>query len=350
MHSDERTRLEILDQPESLQKTITREYAKVQEIARKIVDGKYLRVYLVGMGSSYSAALMASTLSRNISSLPLEIYRGYELEFEAPRGLGKDCCVVLISFSGETEDVVSALRFAKSHGAYTVSISGPDDNTLAREADDAIRIISKDTKAMVAAHLTQVALLFLLLGNVARYRDGSGRVDELKQKLDDLIQTLPKVIGEQEERAIALAEEFKNESIFYVISAGPSYGVAYKLAMTELTENVWLHGIAQYSTEFRHGIVEKMEPGLPVIFLIGSDKSQVDLRRELDTCRKLGAKTIVWDAKDFPATDEFLAPFYLSIPTSWFVYYLALKRGRKPSGRRYMGSVIPYANMKSLSG
>jgi glucosamine--fructose-6-phosphate aminotransferase (isomerizing) len=88
---------------------------------------------------------------------------------------------------------------------------------------------------------------------------------------------------------------------------------------------------------------------LPVIFLIGSDKSQVDLRRELDTCRKLGAKTIVWDAKDFPATDEFLAPFYLSIPTSWFVYYLALKRGRKPSGRRYMGSVIPYANMKSLS-
>jgi fructoselysine-6-P-deglycase FrlB-like protein len=119
--------------------------------------------------------------------------------------------------------------------------------------------------------------------------------------------------------------------------------------MTEITENVWLHGLVQYSTEFRHGIVEKMEAGLPVIFLIGSDESQKDIRREMETCRKLNVKTIIWDSRDFPLTDEYLAPFYLSIPANWFVYHLALLRGKPPSSRRYMGSVIPYANMKSLS-
>lgn len=347
--SDPRTKLEILDQPDSLRHTVDQQHDNIRKIARKIVDKGYEKLYLVGMGSSYSAALMGMIFSRRISSIPVETYRGYELEFDEPVGVGGNCCVVPISFSGETEDVVSALRFAKSRGAYIVSISGPEENTLAREADDAIRIVSKDTKAMVAAHLTQVALLYLLLGYIAKYRDGSSKIDEFRRELDTLIQKLPNVIEEEETKASKLAEEFKDESTFYVISAGPSYGVAYKLAMTELTENVWLHGIVQYSTEFRHGIVEKIEPGLPVIFLIGSDKSQVDLRRELETCRKLGAKTIVWDAKGFPITDEFLAPFYLSIPASWFVYHLALIRGRLPSERRYMGTVVPYANMKSIS-
>jgi glucosamine--fructose-6-phosphate aminotransferase (isomerizing) len=119
--------------------------------------------------------------------------------------------------------------------------------------------------------------------------------------------------------------------------------------MTELTENAWLHGIIQYSTEFRHGIIEKMEKDLPVIFLIGSDESQKDIRRELETCRTLKVKTIVWDSKDFPPANEFLAPFYLSVAVNWFVYHLALVRGKLPSSRRYMGTVVPYANMKSLS-
>lgn len=347
--TDERTRLEILDQPDSLRKTVDRELEKLQRIAKKIEDKKCRRIFIVGMGSSYSAALMGKTLADRITTLPVEVFRGYEFEYQNPASLSNPSCVILVSFSGETEDVVSALRFAKRHGAHTVSISGPEDNTLAKEADDALRIVSRDTKAMIAAHLTQVALLYLLLGFLAKHRQESTKVDELKSSLDILIKRLPAIIVEQEDNARQIAEQFKNESLFYVISAGPTYGVAYKLAMTEITENVWLHGVVQYSTEFRHGIVEKMEAGLPVIFLIGSDESQKDIRREMETCRKLKVKTIVWDSKDFPATDEYLAPFYLSVPANWFVYHLALVRGKPPSSRRYMGSVIPYANMKSLS-
>jgi glucosamine--fructose-6-phosphate aminotransferase (isomerizing) len=346
---DSRTRLEILDQPESLRKTLSNEDGKIQKIARRIVDAKVERLYLVGMGSSYSATLMAVTLARRITTLPVEAYRGYEVEYENPAGLNNKSCLVAISFSGETEDVVSALRFAKKKQAYTVSVSGPEENTIAREADGAIRIVSHDTKAMVAAHLTQVAMLYLLLGYIAKFRDGSNKVDELKKQLQALAEKLPPIITQEEAKCKRLAEEYKDEPIFYVISAGPAFGVAYKLAWTELTENDWVHGLAQYSTEFRHGIVEKIEQNLPVIFLIGSDESQKDVRRELDTCVKVKARTIVWDAKDYPATDEYLAPFYLSVPASWFVYYLGLLRGKAPSSRRYMGSVIPYANMKSLS-
>jgi glucosamine--fructose-6-phosphate aminotransferase (isomerizing) len=337
-----------LDQPESLRVTLAHEDTRIEAIARKIVERKLSRLYLVGMGSSYSAALMGSVFADRLTKLPVEVARGYEIEYDRPVGLDKDSCLVAISFSGETEDIVSALRFAKDRGAYTVSISGPEDNTIAREADDCIRITSRDTKAMVAAHLTQVAMLYLLIGYVARDRGESNRISDLRNRLDELTAKLPQIIAEEEAKAKKLAEQFQNESIFYVIGAGPAFGIAYKLAWTELTENCWVHGLAQYSTEFRHGIVEKIEAGLPMIFLIGSDDSKADVYRELNTCKQLQAKTIVWDAKDFPSTDEFLAPFYLSVPASWFVYYLALSKGRLPSSRRYMGSVIPYANMKAL--
>ncbi len=347
--SDERTRMEILDQPQSLKETIENENSKIEATAAKIVKNQIKGFYLVGMGASYSAALTAKVLADRILPNPVEVYRGYELEFVNPRGLDSGSCVIPVSFSGETEDVVSGIRFARSKKAFTVSVSGPEENTIAREADVALRISSKDTKAMVAAHLSEIAVLYLLFGAIAEQSGSSKFLLNFRKELDRIIAALPGAIAEEERKGEELAKQYRNEEIFYVLSAGPNYGLAYKLAMTEITENLWLHGVVQYSTEFRHGIVEKIEPGLPVIFLIGTDESRADIVRELETCKKLGAKTIVWDAKDYPQTDPFLTPFYLEIPTQWFVYYLALERGRLPSKRRYMGTVIPYANMKSLS-
>jgi fructoselysine-6-P-deglycase FrlB-like protein len=348
MEEDERTRTEILDQPRSIRETIAKESSDIELIANQVIKRAISKIHVIGMGSSYSAALTGKCFSDSFLSIPVDLWRGYEFEYQHPPSL-ENSLVIPISFSGETEDVVSALKFAKSKRAYIVSISGPEDSTLARDADVALRIVSKDTKAMVAAHRTQIALLYLLFGEISKVKSESNRVDALKKQLEILIEKLGSVIEAQSAPMQKLADEFRNSNLFYVISAGPNFGLAYKFGMTELTENAWCHSIVQYSTEFRHGIVEKIEKGLPMIFMVGTDPSREDILRELDTCKKLEARTIVWDAKNFPETDTFLTPFYLSACSEWFVYYLSLKRGKMPSARRYMGSVIPYANMKSLS-
>jgi len=55
---DERTRLEIFDQPDSISKTLSSEYEKIDGIAQKIVcEYKVERLFLIAMGSSFSAAL-----------------------------------------------------------------------------------------------------------------------------------------------------------------------------------------------------------------------------------------------------------------------------------------------------
>jgi fructoselysine-6-P-deglycase FrlB-like protein len=347
MNQDERTRIEILDQPRSLQETIAKQSSNIEKASDQAVKRGISRIHIVGMGSSYSAALTAKSFSDSFLSIPVELWRGYEFEYQNPPNL-KNSLVIPVSFSGETEDVVSALRFGKNGGAYTVSVSGPEESILAREADVALQIVSKDTKAMVAAHRTQIASLYLLLAQIGKERKETNVLDHLRKELDALTTKFGAVIEEQESPMRKLAEEFADSDLFYVISAGPNYGLAYKLGMTELTENAWCHAVVQYSTEFRHGIIEKIEQGLPIIFIVGTDASRADILRELETCKRLKARTIVWDAKDFPATDPYLTPFYLSACSEWFVYYLSLKRGKMPSARRYMGSLIPYANMRSL--
>lgn len=343
----DRVRVEIFDQPDSIERTIAKERSKLEDVAKDIARRN--RVYLVGMGSSYAAMLSAKMFADETTRIPVEIFRGRELEFEKPLALDGEACMVAVSFSGETKDIVSALRFAKSKDVRTVSVTGPEESTLSRESDDAFQIVSKDTKAMVAAYPTQLALLYLLLGLVAKYRDGNAAVDGLESDLKALVPRLKEKIEGEENKAERIAERLKEQEVIYVLSAGPNYGLAYKLALTELTENAWVHGIPQYTTEFGHGIVEKMEKGLPVLFLLGTDHSREDVLLDLNYCKELGATTIVWDAKDYPPTNPYLTPIYLSVPTEWFVYHLALKRGKDPASRRYMGSTFPYANMKSMS-
>ena len=131
---DERTKSEIMDQPRSLRETIQKESPKIEQIGKAIVARGCKRIFMAAMGSSYSAALIAKVFADSILSIPVEVYRGYELEFEMPVTLDKDACVVPISFSGETEDVVSALRFARKRGSYIVSISGPESRRSRKDS------------------------------------------------------------------------------------------------------------------------------------------------------------------------------------------------------------------------
>jgi len=343
--SDTTTRMEILDQPESIRTTFQAEHEHIKEIARRIVDRGIERLYFVGMGSSLAAIYSAKCLLDRESTIPSDIFRGYELHYVNPAGLNEKSCMILVSLSGETEDVVAALRLAKEKRSLTVGITVLE-STLAKEADEAIIVRTRDLKAMVAAYLTQLMTLYLLAGYITQFRDGSNKIEALIRDFERIPDILVKLINDERVRARNIARGYKNAKIFYVISAGPLYGLAYKLAMTMLTENSWVHGLVQYSCEFRHGIVEMIGKGLPIMFLLGYNGSEVDVKRELDTCNKIGAKTLVFDSAKYPKVDEFLTPFILAIPTEWFVYYLALERRKKPVARRYMGKVIPYAHMK----
>jgi glucose/mannose-6-phosphate isomerase len=77
-------------------------------------DGRIITsVVVTGMGGSALAALLVKAWLKNDISIPFEIVRSYDL----PGYVNENTLVIASSYSGNTEETVSALRQAKARGA-----------------------------------------------------------------------------------------------------------------------------------------------------------------------------------------------------------------------------------------
>lgn len=84
------------------------------EILNGSNDGRRIdSVVVTGMGGSALAALVAKVWLKEDLNIPFEVIRGYEL----PAYVGEHTLVVASSYSGNTEETVSALAQARQRGA-----------------------------------------------------------------------------------------------------------------------------------------------------------------------------------------------------------------------------------------
>ena len=151
--------------------------------------------------------------------------------------------------------------------------------------------------------------------------------------IEDLLKTT-------EEENKKLACELKDEDIFYCLGSGVNFGLAYKLAMTMLMEGAIKHACPLYAAEFRHGLIERAEKDVPLIFLDADLESDEITKRAIATAQdELEAKTIIYKLGDYADVNELLAPFVLVVPLEWFVYYLAHFNGEDPGSTRHIGKV-----------
>ena len=61
--------------------------------------------------------------------------------------------------------------------------------------------------------------------------------------------------------------------------------------------------------------------------------------RSIEFCEKLGAKSLVYNMKDYSDMHPLMSPFSLVIPLEWFIYYLAHFNGEDPGATRHIGKV-----------
>jgi fructoselysine-6-P-deglycase FrlB-like protein len=160
---------------------------------------------------------------------------------------------------------------------------------------------------------------------------GSSRADEARAVLADL-DRLPALLGQvyrsAREPALEQARSLLSATVLYCVGAGPLAGLAYKFALTVFMENIRVHGSFVESAELRHGPIEAFERQRPdMVFLLGTDASRPMTQRALELSRAAGARTLVFDAADYPPVHPLLTPFVLIVPLQWFTVYSALLRG-----------------------
>jgi glucosamine--fructose-6-phosphate aminotransferase (isomerizing) len=255
---------EIREQPAALARLLEHraEYASVARILRaRGVD----LVRLVGHGSSDNAAsygvyafglLPGWTALRD--SISLAVYYEAETEFAGS-------CVVGLSQSGQTPDVVAYVERARARGAFTVAVTNEARSPLAEAADVILPLAAGPEQAIAATktYTAQVAALALLAGYTAefgeRIADGIEHVTELISEL------LPGLERRLSEVAVALAFVGR----MFVIGRGPEFATAREISL-KLLETCRVAAAPLTATDLAHGPVAALD-GLFPVWTIASD-------------------------------------------------------------------------------
>ncbi len=307
--------------------------------AEQLYEEGIERMYFVGCGSSMAVGMAGSYLLQRYGTLAAGVYTGWEFCDNPPAQLNNKTAVVLISHSGKTEEIVNAVRAANQKGALTIGIvNAREGNPLGSESK---RVIDYHAHAMWECHLLSVYLLAL------HYLRNTSLDQEIAREIATIladIQKLPDVLGHHitgfEERARQLAEKEAFWKGFYTIAAGPLRSLAYKEGIITSMEFVWSHGAVIESGEFRHGPLEITEPGVPFLFLLGTDASRHTTERAFAFVKRYTDDYLVLDYQAFSmGLHADLAPMVMFVPLEWLCYYFAVMKDHHPDQRRYYNIV-----------
>lgn len=105
---------------------------QIEELVDRLVDGGFDNLYLVGAGGTYAQMWPYERLARRRSTLDVRAVIAAELVAADEKALGERSVAIFTSVSGTTEDVVRAIEFCTSKGAYTVGFTGHPDSPIAR--------------------------------------------------------------------------------------------------------------------------------------------------------------------------------------------------------------------------
>lgn len=326
---------EIIDQPISLRRTIESEKGHMEKIAQEYQN--FDKIFLIGCGSSISTCYTIRDAIKSISTINIDVQTGFD--FVDHQYLEKDSNVgvILTSQSGETSDTLSALKKAKEYNIKTVSITNVKDSSMAKEADDAIITLCEEEVAILGTktYITQLFSLYVIFFNMIK----TEHAQEILNKLYTIPDIVEELIKTTEEKSKQIAQDNKDVDLFYCMGSGLNFGLAYKLAMTMFMEGSLKHACPVYSGEFRHGLIERVEKDVTVVFLKSGDDFDDVTDRAINFCNDLEVNTIIFDLDDYSDIDPLLTPFALIVPLEWFIYHLSIYNGEDPGSTRHIGKV-----------
>jgi glucosamine--fructose-6-phosphate aminotransferase (isomerizing) len=296
---------EIHEQPRALRRLLGHadRYAEVAVEARR---REVHLVRMVGHGSSDNAAsygvyafglLPAWTALRD--SISLSVYYGAEVDL-------RSSCVVALSQSGETPDVLEYVQRARERGAFTIAVTNEPESALADAAEATLPLAAGPERAIAATktYTTQVAALALLAGHAAgRGAEVETGIEETARLLEELLPTLERRVSE-----IAVSLAFVGR--MFVIGRGPEYATAREISL-KLHETCRVAAQPLTATDLVHGPVAAIDGLFPVWTIASADESLPAVRDAAARAREAGAMLI---ASGTAAAEIDGAGHYLPVP------------------------------------
>jgi glucosamine--fructose-6-phosphate aminotransferase (isomerizing) len=350
---------EIYEQPEGVRETIGDRVRHgklvLESLGLSDVEVRNLRrIVILACGTSYHAAVVGRYVIEEWARIPVEPDIASEWRYRNPV-LSKDTLVIGISQSGETADVLAAMRLAREKGARTVAITNMMGSQITREVDSVI-YTRTGLEVGVAASKTftaQVALISLIALKLAQFKK-TLPAEEVEFILDELYELPERMQAflDADHPIDEIAQRYYDKPFFLYLGRHIGLPVCLEGAL-KLKEISYIPTEAYSAGEMKHGPIALLDEDTPVVCVATNSHVYDKVVSNIQESRARGAHVIAIatdgnediqhhadDVIYVPSTPAFLQAVLAILPLQLLAYRIARLRGMNVDQPRNLAKTV----------
>lgn len=331
---------EISEQVDTIQRAAHQNKEMVDHVVKEMRNAR--GVFFVAAGSSYHACLAASYVMSKVSKLHINVVLASEFS-HYEHYLTDKTLIIAVSQSGETADVLEAVKVAKVKKSKVISLVNVVGSSLTRTSDMFLNINAGPEICVLSTktYTSQLALFTLLSYALSdKYDEGKKKLTYLWNEIYHLTSATTRV------KIKELAEKLQNKEHIFLIGRGLQYVTAMEAAL-KIKEVSYIHAEALAGGELKHGTIALIENDTPCIVFVSEENEKEILSNAMEIKSRggyiIGVSPKNNDVFDFwikvpEANNE--TPIVQIIPIQILAYQLALLRGLDPDKPRNLAKSV----------
>ncbi len=328
---------EIHEQPRVIRDTVAGYLSEIEPVIDLGLEStQFEDILLLACGTSYHACLVGRYLLERLARIPVRVEIASEFSY-SDAVLG-ETWVIGITQSGETADLLGALKKAKQLGCRTLAITNCFGSSATRIADQTfyIRAQPEISVAATKSFVAQLMAMYLIALSEAKM-DIKSRED-LTRELSVLPDKVQRILDDEEQIARHGKYLSTYDNAFYV-ARGINFPMALEGAL-KLKEISYIHAEGYPAGELKHGPFALLTPNTPVIAIVAKDDTYEAMLANIKEIKARESPVIALadeadeDIDKFvdevirvPSVDSIFSPVVNSVVLQLLAYYAARERG-----------------------
>lgn len=309
---------------------------QVENLADELSKKHYKNIIMIGQGGTVFTWSPIAKYLQHLSDFPVEVVTAAEFVLSANlRNLTAETLVLTNSVSGDTEEILDAVKFCNEKGIDVYGLVGKADSPLARMLKAPIIHPVGGTDG---SYLLYYLLTLRIYSNWGLFEDYSTWADQMAHLGENLV----KFREQFDPKAKEIAEKYYDSPLIMFVASGMMWEPTELFTMCILEEMQWVRTRTVRSSDFFHGPLELVDNTLPVFLIKGEDEYRPLDERVERFAKKYTNKFEVLDTKDFifSGIDEkyrvMLTPAILSsVLDERLAFWYHMYRGHDLNFRRY---------------
>jgi len=329
---------EIHEQPRVIRDTLVGWVS----IAEPTVDLAVMRdigieaMLILACGTSYHAALIGKYIVEELIRIPVRAELASEFNYYGQTLAGTEA--IVITQSGETADILRAMRRLKEVGCLVLAITNVVGSTASRIADQTIytRAGPEISVAATKSFMAQLMVLYWLM--MSYYKVDARRFASMLLALRQMPSKVQQVLN-NEDKILECAKNLSGYENVFFIGRGINFPLALEGAL-KLKEISYIHAEGYAAGELKHGPFALLSSDTPVIAIVAQDNTYEAMLTNIREVKARGSPVIalaeegdevigelVDSVITVPRVDAIFSSVVNTVALQLLAYYTAQQRG-----------------------